>query len=423
LSRNYLLIPLFILLQTASASQAQQVYFGVADQWADLVQRPEEWRFVQQNADGLYINFIELNWDHADLLKATAQLFAHKNVYIESDMGYAWEPGVPQRNGETPAEADQRYIHDVQDAGFKISYTSLNYGWSQDRANNLGNFDLKGESPRPCFVQHGPWNLDNPQWSLNAGRMAQINAAPGISTDGPIGFWKNDFGQMRENSLKLVNIAHAARKKAVIMICPYGAGNTSYSTGQFLGLGEDEVRYFEDASVLPDVWAIFEYATDIPAVPEELKGVPANTTSGMAYWLLKHLHDPDHAARLETDQKESSAMVWHVTLRNQSGWLDLAPLLQLRITDPHGAFDVTFTLDGRDITAEATKGDGLALTGSRRLWAGSQHQLILIVKTRPNRSLEGAAAGLRLAPNIALPGEIDQSIQLWPVDKQNSTRP
>jgi hypothetical protein len=52
------------------------------------------------------------------------------------------------------------------------------------------------------------------------------------------------------------------------------------------------VRYLESQHASPDVWSVFEYATDIPAVPEQVDGQPVSTTSGIAYWLIQHIHNP-----------------------------------------------------------------------------------------------------------------------------------
>jgi hypothetical protein len=399
-----------LMMAGCSVAQGSEVYFGVADQWDDLISNPGEWKFVRANADGFYVNFIELNWDKPARLKATADLFAHKNGYLESDMGTGPDP--IGKNGETGDQTDQRLITIMHDAGFKITYTSLNYGWSRERADNLANYQLKGEPVRLCFVQSGPWDMDGQFGFGNPERKTQFESADGISTDGPIGFWVIDHNKMRENALMLVKYAHDQGKKAVIMISPYGAGVSGYQPSQFLQAGSDEVRYFEDAGVLPDVWSIFEYATTIPAVPEETNGQAVNTSSGMAYWLLKHLHDPDHFAELTADNDHPTSVMggfrtFNYTLTNQSTWLDLAPILRLVVKGKASLVQVRLLLDGQDVTRAAVGVKGIAFVGKLRLNPGNTHRLRVAVNAPRDNWVQ-----LQLAPNVAQPKEIDQAADL-----------
>jgi len=43
-----------------TTSASVQVYFGTADWFEDLTNYPAQWTYVRQNADGLYINFWQL---------------------------------------------------------------------------------------------------------------------------------------------------------------------------------------------------------------------------------------------------------------------------------------------------------------------------------------------------------------------------
>ena len=118
---------------TAIAPQfalAQQVYVGIADQWDEMNAHPDQWGYVRQNADGFYINFIEMRWaakgkmGHSlETLNRTASLFTHKNAYFESDY---------HLDGQSEAD-DDLDIDMLQKAGFKVPYTSLNSGWDAPR--------------------------------------------------------------------------------------------------------------------------------------------------------------------------------------------------------------------------------------------------------------------------------------------------
>jgi hypothetical protein len=121
-----------LLLGVTTPSSGVQVYVGVADEWQESLNSPSEWSYVQQNADGFYVNFIQMGYvpghgyDSQTNCDTIANLFTHKNAYYESDMS------------ETQSN-EQRYIDRLQAAGFTIPYTSLNYGWSATRQAGLKN--------------------------------------------------------------------------------------------------------------------------------------------------------------------------------------------------------------------------------------------------------------------------------------------
>ena len=49
-------------LDVVLPSSGVQVHVGVANQWADLITHPDQWSYDRQNADGLYLNFIQ-SWN------------------------------------------------------------------------------------------------------------------------------------------------------------------------------------------------------------------------------------------------------------------------------------------------------------------------------------------------------------------------
>ena len=191
-----LLVPALLLLSGFSA-QAQKVYVGVADQWADLIAHGDQWQYVRQNADGFYINFIEMNWvaknEHGmnpEQLRKTAALFTHKNAYFESDY---------KLDGQDET-ADDRDLDLLQSAGFTVPYTSLNTGWDTRRYQNLKHYHLLSHQPaRYSFVQNGPWTIDGDIHGdvstgglfTNAEYRAWFDQSDGTTTDGPLGFWNS----------------------------------------------------------------------------------------------------------------------------------------------------------------------------------------------------------------------------------------
>ena len=291
------------------------VYFGVADQWKDLLLEVKSWVFVQHEADGFYSNFIMLNsilrgdsgWSPADLAE-TCRLFVSHRAFLESDVrspkpGQYGNGAASPTDGASP-EQDRDYLTMLSKAGCNTVFTSLNYGWSLERSTNLKSFlPSTQNSQRLNLVQTAAWVLggdltgisDISHEAYKKRLRASIIASDGVSTDGPVGLWLTNFNDIRSASISLIDYAHKNGKKAMIMISPFAAGVSTeiYSPRRdFLSQGQQMVRYFDKQQTSPDIWVVFEYSTDIPSVPESIDGKPANTTSGLAYWLIHHVRDP-----------------------------------------------------------------------------------------------------------------------------------
>ena len=91
------------------AAHAQQVWIGVSDNWRDLTDFPDKWTFVQQNADGLYVNFIELNrvirhmqGYPSDILNKTCELHATHKAYLSQTLGQGLPDGSRERQEANP---------------------------------------------------------------------------------------------------------------------------------------------------------------------------------------------------------------------------------------------------------------------------------------------------------------------------------
>lgn len=359
------------------SAQRVEVYVGVADNHLDQINNPDQWTYVRQNADGFYINFIELDSMYSqNTLDAYGKLFTHKNAYIESDMN-------------SSMEKEQGYVDRLHKAGFTIPYTSLNYGWSKERQDGLKSYALKpGQKQRLCFVQSGPWCIggtimEEKEYNgvfTNATYRSWVSQADGITTDGPLGFWLIDQGSMKSASYSLVKFAHSIGKKAVLMLCPYGAGVTTYTPDMYLSVGMNCVREHEDNDADPDIWDVFEYATSIAAVPEQKEGAPFNSTTGMAYYVIKHIKGDANTLDLYTtddlgtatgrgvfspnaagsSQKVTISSLapagkeYHYTINtaNLSSWCDYAALLKATATGSKGAWSIKFKLAGTDITGD-----------------------------------------------------------------------
>ena len=415
-----LAIVLFGLAELIAPAGAQEVYVGTADQWSELVAYPEQWRFVRNNADGLYVNFVMMKLRPDRFLEQTAKLMKTRNAFLESD---ARTPKMGELASGASNADDQRAITALQAAGFTIPYTSLNYGWDEDRAANLGRFARVAPENRMTFVQIGPWSIGGDLMRNgsdrsgghphNAALRDWVRKSDGVSTDGPLGLWKSDQGHVRTASVSMIRFAHRCQKLAMVMLSPYGASNPDYDRSQYLAIAQNAVRYHEDAHASPDIWSVFEYATDIRAVPEQHGGRAANTTMGVAFWLLHHLRDPDQSLLLTTDKKgwrshPDGSRDLNILVTNRSDWLDFAPLL--RVIDGSGGGErLRISVDGID--ASRALSGGFALSGSLRLWPKQVRTIRLTEMPKGQTSAKAGFTEMRLYPGT-IPGEVARTMQI-----------
>ncbi len=372
---------LAVLGLAPQGAQAQEVFVGSANGWRQMIDHPEQWRYVRANANGYYVNFIELLHADAPTMAKLSPLFTHRDAYFESDSRYTGLGGFPD-GGQFTRALQAKEMSSLLDGGFTVPYTSLNYGFDDPKADDLRHQGLTGGKTRPCFAQYGPWEFDGDlahDFKDNARIRREINRAEGATTDGPLSLWKADQGKMRAGSFSLVKYAHGLRKTAAVMVSPYDLKPRSL----WLAAAQECVRQHEDAGARPDIWIVFEYATDTPTLPEtDADGKPANTITGMAFWLLHHLEDPDHYARIAAP-KSLDAHGGTFTVRNTGPDIDLCPVVTARIDDPRHAWNVRFTLGGADVTDALTSKEGLAFVRDLRLYPGDTRQIIVTFQRRP----------------------------------------
>ncbi len=416
------LVALSATLALPQPARAQQVYVGSANGWDAMLAHPEQWAFVRKHADGFYVNFIQMLNPDAKKCARTRALFDRKNAYYESDSRYTGLGGFPD-GGQFSRALQAQQLQALLDGGFKVPYTSLNYGVDNAKLADLKRQGLAPGVTRPCLAQNGPWTFGGGDITKNIGENARMRAdtarTDGASTDGPLSLWQADQGQMRSGSYSVVKYAHRLHKTAAVMVAPYDLKPTS----QWLSVAQDCVRQHEDAGAKPDIWIVFEYATSTPTLPETANGKPADTIMGMAYWLIHHVQDPKHWAHL-TVPAGSNAGIQTVTVRNDSPWMDLCPVLSAQVHDPRRDWAVRFRLGGEDVTRQVTQSGGLSFVGSLRLWPGDARQ-VQVALTRRN-SLAGAVPpptiDIRLRPHPSAEAQVSQVVTLRPLPTKQTDR-
>lgn len=459
------------------ALPSSQVYVGTMNGWSDLNANPNEWNYVRANADGFYANFIQLLptvGDPATLCSQTAALMTHKNAYFESDSRYTGLGGFPN-GGQYTLATEAQEMDELLNAGFNIAYSSLNYGVDSAKLSQCKTYRLPSGVTRPCLAQNGPWLFGgdiNANVNNNPSIRNDIANTDGESTDGPLDLWASNNGGMQTGSTSVVQYAHSIGKLAMVMVSP-----GQLPPAQWLATVQQCVRYQENQGAKPDIWADFAYDQATPTVPEtNADGSPANTVTGAAFWLIHHLIDPAHWARLTlptmhgleqhglqlcsvpttlpvsvrdvdaktgvTPQERTQADLFvpmtrlphgHasakrtviLTLHNESTWLDLCPVLCADIHDPGHHWGVCLRLNGKDITLAAVQQGGYSFIKSERLWPqASKHLKLVLTYLHPSAGdadVHPVVVRLGLLANPTRRDKLNETVTIHASTKSSAT--
>ncbi len=363
-----------------------------------MSKNPKLWDFVRQHASGFYINFINLlGLGPSDFYLLSSEM-THKDAYYESDSRNTGLGGFPD-GGQFSRSLERHELEALLRGGFTVPYASLNYGVDSDKLSDLEHIGMPANKIRPVLTQCGPWTISGDILSSNpeATYMRKCMAhTAGMSTDGPLSLWLANQGQMQQGSFSIVKYAHTLHKLAAVMVTPYNLDPLSL----WLKTAQQCVRQHEDADASPDMWIVFEYATSTPTLPEtDASGHPADTITGMAYWLLHHLDDPQHDDTLEViNQKQavdstagykrseviripfknaSAHNSIRLVLHNSSVSMDYCPTLSTKIIGNIAAWNLRFFLNHEDVTASITGKKSLPFIGTLRMWPQKSQSLMI----------------------------------------------
>jgi hypothetical protein len=380
-------------------NQNIKVYVGGGDNAAGAftgyLDTPDGWRYVQQYADGYYINNFALNTTKGDAtqnqrLGAMAALFSNKNAFYETDLEH------------TDDNSDAIKIDILKSRGFNVNYSIINRGVTESRKTAL-----KSGGPITILGMGAPWLV---QGSINSNTASAISWREGIAKtdgsgiDGPLGLWIANTTGYREGSISGVKYAHELGKIAMVMISPY----ESKTPDALLSGSIDCIQKHEDAGASPDIWAIEYYAAQIqqyPVTPEKtVTGEPAKSLTGVAYYLIRHLRGKSKLS-LNTAQSNASIVDKTTSLEvklpvnsgnvdfsvplnissNDDAWVDTTPLIKASADNQN--YNITYLLNNLDIT-EAVTGKGFPCFNQYRL-KGSQ-KLDLVMKVKSKTTVSGS---------------------------------
>ena len=394
-----------------------KLYIGISGGWhsTDSTQNYSKWDYVRKNATGFYTSFIEM-WKCYYQNKVNTQTscndmrkaFVKGGCFFETSMETSVNTGVNGFNNEI---SDKRSLDFLVNAGFDVQYTSLNYGVSADRVTLLRTYN----GNRKCFYLAAPWRYGGDIFSNNLTNNAIVRAniltTDGLQTDGPLGYWYSNQAGMREGSYSLVKYANYQNVESAIMLAPYAAGISGYSSlTDFLTVSKQCVLGHEDNNAAPNIWTIWTYGSDaaLPNFPESVVNAQgeieaANSKMGVAYWLLKHLNNfPKVTANTsgilpanaivkvindsvsEIEVEKGSQISIPITLSNENQpQIELSPVIR-GIIDAGGAdWHIKFIMNGIDITNDVVNNGGVNFIKASRLTKGVKVQITMqiIAKT------------------------------------------
>lgn len=370
-----------------------KVYIGGGDNllgaFDGYINDSANWKYVRQYADGYYINNFALNTNPADSaqnnrISTMASLFTKKNVFYETDLTHSDDL------------SDKVKIDLLLANGFKVSYATCNRGINYSRLAALKWRD----SSRTVLGMGAPWEVGG---DINSsGGLAWRNAidsSNGSATDGPLGLWETNQGNMKAGSISGVKYAHAQGKLAMVMMAPYQTGNGD----DFLKQGKLCVQQHENAGAQPDIWVISYYAAQIeqyPVTPEKLNEVTAaGTVTGLAYWLIKHLRgetvvlldgkensiSKNNIAEvkipLQKDGRAEYDIPFSLINKDEAG-MDVCPVLNAGINNQKSKWNISFKLNNKDVSNEIIDKDGLICVNNLRLHSGERHKLIMHIASK-----------------------------------------
>lgn len=368
----------------AATAGAAEIYIGGGDTpdgtWGAYLADTTQWRFVRANADGYYLNlfdFIENLGDknpndparfrnRDDAMRGMHAAFKNKNLFYETE-AYSYMERVWDND-------DRVVIQKLLDIGFDVKWTTVNGSFDQARVDAL---QQGASGHRPVLAMWGAWviggNIESDAGDAIRWRGA-FDLGDGLATDGPVGLWNTNSGDIKGGQFSAVRYARNHGKVSMLMLCPfmpneYDNGLLATDGTEFLRIGKIEVWEHENNYASPDIWVVSYYASQLqthPVLPESVNGEAAPSMTGMAYWLIHHVKDTDNDIALTVDAAENIRVADDsvnvvtrngsatVTLRmsNGSSWLDFAPFLKA-IKRNHGdSWNISYTYDGENVTED-----------------------------------------------------------------------
>jgi hypothetical protein len=401
-----------------------KVYIGISDRWHEMADPANynSWSYVRSNAAGFYTNFIAM-WvnkyqnteDPQQSCNDMHKAFVKNGCFFETSLETQVNTGPDGANNES---TDKQSIDMLNNSGFVVENTSLNYGVNAGRVNTLRTYN----GTRNCFALEGSWliggNVNDDATAGNSQIRQDILSTNGVETDGPLGLWIGDSGSMQEGSYSLAKFAATNKRLSAIMLAPADGGVTTYHAAtQFFSTAKACVLGHEDHNASPDMWTIWTYGenADEPTFPESVvntngQTAPANTLVGVGYWLLKHLNNQplvqvrdtgiiSNSVTVKATDQSNVQLIFNkaagsnvsysmplIISNSNDPQIEISPVIRAVISGASSDWSVTFSLGGIDVTDDVIYNGGLNCINTMRITNTNTLTLIMNIKAKNTAS-------------------------------------
>ncbi len=242
-----------------------------------------KWAYVRAHADGYYTNNFVTRYrtdaEQAALLKkfrAVRAVLPTARLFYETDLIHSTD------------DHDRDSLDLFRRAGFDTVGVTINYGNSPARTQLLTD-----AGRLPLYYMVGPRHkFGDFADGRNAKDQAGMLAAAGGAMDCPVVLYSpHDHDDAHADTRTAVRWCHAHGKKFLLLLAPNDSGK------DFLPDAQQLVADLDAHDAHPDLWAVSFYGPPVfrktlDVLPEtNPDGSPAPTFTGVACWLLHHLHD------------------------------------------------------------------------------------------------------------------------------------
>lgn len=400
-------------------------YGGLPTAWEELANPDNysKWSYVRTHANGFYTNFAMMDHVFAhgtnplQMSISMANAFTHKEAFYETDMNY-------------PEAQDTRNLNTLTSGGFKVPFTSLNYGISTERVHTLKTY----KGIRKCLALMGPWTLGGNILGNapgNASLRENIKATNGMSADSPLRLWYDDDHSTREGLYSTVTFTNQLNKTSAVMLAPPDSNDRpGYGGPTFLKSSQMLVFDLEDHHAVPNIWGVYPYGAvqslaNFPESVVDAEGdtVAPDTKMGVAYWLIKHFNTFPKVTLLgsrvvKTDahviQKSTNHAIVSLGKRRNgvakctmpfvisNGFapgIAISPVIRAIISNSEG-WDIQFKLGGTKVTDSMIYDGGLNFVGGIRISKNNPSTLELSIQAKKN-NLKPVTIQLQTMSNIS----------------------
>ncbi len=411
-SRNCLAVSATFSIFIAAHCPAYEVFIGGFNKQEQLLD-VQSWAWVAEHCDGYFNHPNGLQKLSLAERKQIATALKNKRVIVEANNSRRVSPWT---DGPDPALPEKMSL---TAAGFIPYGAFIAAGGIPTDTWNILAKGYRDHGYSNCFIMTGisvgskgeGWK--DPRNDQTRSLIREPISA-GVGTDQPVNLFLTNE-KWRQSTLEQIDWTHKLGKQYLYLISPNSSGP------DFLSNSQKTVREFEKNGLSPDIYAIEHYRVGYDMTPETVRSeggqmVPANSVTGIAYWLLHHrdgspgfadltAQDSNNvvtgsevmASKLVSEQQVvrlpatgSKAMTYTLSIVSKDPVIDYAPVISAEVTGTTQEWTPTFIADGKNVTSDVLKG-GYSFVGDAALQPKSTRRLTMILTPNPGAASSGDA--------------------------------